>query len=270
MARQDVTVELPVGNAGETAKLLGKVAARNTTLGPSSPIQNDFSWPAIAAQVTNITQLVKDATEADRKSQSLHFSALSKLGTAPNQNLQTPGTLYPQVAKVRDILLVKYQTNPEELSVWGFDVVVDTSGGKRTVEVNLFSDSPESFIQLCQDIVDRHTALGVNSPLTGKIDMIVFENTTNEANTAFKEAGELRGIKETKHAQATAEAGYAPGQTSETPGTGYNHLCNMRDLLLAAYSNVPEELTLWGFKVVVTATAIKPDDDSDPTPPPVP
>lgn len=270
MARQDVTVELPVGNAGETANLLGKVAARNTALGASSPIQTDFDWPAISGQASDIGKLVKEATEADRKSQSLHFSALSKLGTAPNQNLQTPGTLYPQVAKVRDILLVKYQTNPEELSLWGFDVVVDTIGGKRTVEVNLPTDSPKAFIQLCQDIVAQHQTLGINSPLNGKLDMIVFDNTTNEAKTAFDEAETERSIKEAKHAQAASEAGYAPGQSSETPGTAYNHLCNMRDLLLVAYSNVPEELSRWGFKVVVTATAIKKGDEPEPTPPPVP
>lgn len=270
MARQDVSVELPVGNAGETAILLGKIAARNTALAGSSPIQNDFNWPSVAAKVTGINLLVTEATEADRKSQSLHYSALSLLGTAPSQNLQTPGTLYPMVVKVRDILLVKYQTNPEEMSVWGFNVVVNTVGGKRTVVVDIPTDSPTSFIQLCLDITAEHTSLGLGSPLTGKLDMAFFESTTTIAKTNFENAETERAIKETKHAQALNEAGYAPGQSSETPGTAYNLLCNMRDLLLVAYSNVPEELSLWGFKVVVTATAIKNDNEPEPTPPPVP
>ncbi len=270
MARQDVTVELPVGNAGETAILLGKIAARNTALAGSSPIQTDFNWLAIGAKVTGINLLVAEATDADRKSQSQHYSALSLLGTAPSQNLQTPGTLYPMVVKVRDILLVRFQTNPEELSVWGFNVVVNTVGGKRTVVVDITTDSPTTFMQLCFDIAAEHTALGLGSPLTGKLDMAFFESTANIAKTKFDEAEALRGTKEVKHAQALSEAGYAPGQSSETPGTAYNALCNMRDLLLVAYSNVPEELTLWGFKVVVSATAIKPGDEPEPTPPPVP
>ncbi len=270
MARQDVTVELPVGNAGDTAKLLGKIAARNTALGASSPIQNDFNWADIATALTNVDNLLKEAIAADRKSQSLHYSALSLLGIAPNQNLQTPDTLYPLVAKARDILLVKNQTNPEALSIWGFNVVVDTKGGKRTVVVDMPTDSPEKFIDLCLDIVAEHTNLGVASPLTGKVDMTFFATTITQANTNFTDAETLRKAKEAKHAQALTWAGYAPGQNSETPGTGYNLLCNMRDLLLVTYSDIPEELTLWGFKVVVTATAIKQGDGPEPTPPPVP
>lgn len=270
MARQDVTVEIPVGNPGETANLLGKIAARNTLLGVNSPIQNDFNWVDIASGITDVDNVLKEAITADRKSQSLHYSALSLLGIAPNQNLQTPDTLYPMVAKARDILLVKNQTNPEALSIWGFNVVVGTDGGKRTVVVDMPTDSPDTFIQLCMDIVAQHKALGAGSPLTGKLDMTFFETTINQANTDFKDAEELRGIKEANHAQALTWAGYAPGQSSETPGTGYNLLCNMRDLLLVTYSDIPEELTLWGFKVVVTATAIKSGDGPEPTPPPVP
>ena len=270
MARQDVTVELPVGNAGETAKLLGKVAARNTALGASSPIKDDFNWADIATGITGLENMLKEATEADRKSQSLHYSALSQLGIAPNQNLQTPDTLYPMVAKARDILLVKNQTNPEALSLWGFNVVVNTDGGKRTVVVDMPTDSPEMFIQLCLDIVTQNTALGVDSPLANKLDMTFFETTANQAKTDFAEAEVQRGIKEAKHAEALTAAGYAPGQSSETPDTGYNLLCKIRDLLLVTYSNVPEDLTLWGFKVVVSATAIKQGDEPTPTPPPVP
>ena len=270
MARQDVTVEIPEGNPGETARLLGKVAARNTALGASSPIQNDFSWADIATGITSLENHLKAALEADRKSQSLHYKALSLLGIAPNQNLQTPDTLYPMVAKARDILLVKNQTNPEALSIWGFNVVVSTDGGKRNVVVDMPIGSPEKFIELCLDIVAEHTSLGVASPLTGKLDMTFFETTINQANTDFKDAATQRGIKESSNASAMTEAGYAPGQNRDTTGTGYNLLCDMRDLLLVAYSDVPEELTLWGFKVVVTATAIKSGDEPEPTPPPVP
>ena len=57
MARQDVTVEIPVGNPGGTVKLLGKVVARNTLLGASSPIQNDFPWVVIAAGIAEVQPL---------------------------------------------------------------------------------------------------------------------------------------------------------------------------------------------------------------------
>ncbi len=268
MARQDVTVELPVNNPGETAILLGKIAARNTELALDSPIQNDFNWLEVADSVTQITTMVKEAIRADRKAQSLHFGALSLMGLAANQNLQTPKTLYPLVVKVRDILLVKNQDNPEALSIWGFNVVVNTTGGKRTVVVDIPVESPEVFIQLCEDIAEEHTNLGASSPLNGKLDMTFFTATTSQADINFTAAAAKRALSETKNAQAMEKAGYAPGQSSETPGTGYNLITNMRDLLLVAYS-APKELSLWGFKVEVGSTAYHAADEPTPPPPPV-
>lgn len=214
--------------------------------------------------------LHNEAIAADRDAQDLHYKAMSLLGIAPNQNLESTGTVYPLVIDARDVLLVKNQTNPEALSLWGFNVVVETVGGKRVVTVDIPTDSPATFIQLCKDIVAKHTALGVASPLNGKVDMAFMATGTTNADTAFTAAEEQRGIKEAANELAMVETGYGEGQTSETVGTCYNIITNLRELLLVAYRSNPEELTRWGFDVVVSETAMGGNDGDAPTPPPVP
>jgi len=45
--------------------------------------------------------------------------------------------------------------------------------------------------------------------------------------------------------------GYAEGQTAETPGTVYNLLTSVRNILLETYRGNEEALQEWGFGVVV-------------------
>ncbi len=270
MSRQDIRIELPVANPDGTLTLIGKAAERNTALGASSPVKDDFDWVTIGTDITATQALVDQAKASDRLSQRQHYQALKLLGIAPNQNLQSTDTVYPLLIDVRDILLVKNQTNPEELSLWGFNVTVDTVGGKRVVTVDIPTESPVAFIQLCKDVIAQHTALGAGSPLTGKVDMAFMSTGTTNADTAFKNAEEERGVKESKNELAMHYCGYAEGQNSETVGTFYNTITNLRDLLLVAYRNNPEQLTLWGFDVVVGETAMGDSAKPEPTPPPVP
>ena len=243
MAGKDVLIELPIDDPDGTIKLLTKAIARNTALGLASPVKDDFNWVDIASGLGNVVQLGKEAGKADRDSQDLHYKVLSILGSAKGQNLETPNTLHLPVTQIRNILLVKNPTNPEALSVWGFDVVVDSIGGKRTVRVDIPLDSPESFITLCKAIVEQHTTLGVASPLNGKINMTVFATNVTAADTAFSDAEDLRAEKESKHEEALMILGYADGQTIDTPETLYNFLGGLRDLLLVAYPGNPEKLT---------------------------
>lgn len=270
MARQDVRIELPVANPGKTLDLLSKAIARNTALGINSPVKDDFNWADLATALTAMQALLTEITQADQLAQSQHYEALRLIGTAPGQNLQSHKTLYPLVTDVRDILLVKNQTNPEALELWGFTVVVTTTGAKRNVDVTIPTDSPAEFLTLCNAIISQHTALGVASPLNGKVDMDFFADTTATAQTNFTNAEENRGIKEAQHGNLMNQLGYAEGQTSETTGTVYNIITNIRDLLLVVYSSNPEELTRWGFAVVVGQTAMGGSNEPAPTPPPAP
>ena len=270
MSRQDVRIELPLNSPEGTLKLLVKIDARNTAMGINSPIKNDFNWGDIAVGIPIVQGLIKDATVADRQAQNLHYQAMSTLGIAPGQNLQNLETPYTLTTEIRDILLAKNRANPEALELWGFSVVVDTIGGKRTVTVDIPTDSPETFIQLCKDIIEQNTALGAASPLVGKIDMAAYAGNVTAAETDFNTAATQRGIKEAKHGEALKVAGYGEGQSSETPGTLYYIITGMRDLLLVAYHHNPEELSLWGFDVVTSATAMGGSEEPAPAPAPVP
>ena len=269
MARQDVRIDLPVGNPDGTVTLCEEIIARNTELGTDSPIKDDFNWPDAVIQAGVVRQMLKDASTADRKAQKLHYSALNIMGLAPGQNLQSPNTLYTNITLIRDVLLSKNNANPEALELWGFTVVVSTTGGKRTVKVELHDDSPENFLKLCADIVEQNTDLGISSQLTGKINMVDFAASTTSAKADFDASAAQHTIAQIKNAQALEKTGYAPGQNSDTPDTGYYFITQVRNLLLVAYHDVPDELMAWGFKVVVGETALGDNKEPDPTPPPV-
>lgn len=255
MAREDVKVNLPVGDPDGTVKLTEKIVARNTAMGATSPVSGDFDFTAIAAQAAAAKLLRTEADAADRLSQKDHQGALSLLGIAQGQNLQSPGTIYTETTRIRDILLVKYKTNPETLELWGFNVVIDQTEGKRTVRVEIPTESPDKFITLAGAIVAQNTAEGAASPLSGKIDMAVYASRATDAGTMFNNAASKRAEKEAKHGEALAICGYAAGQTSETEGTLYQIITQVRDLLLAVYHTNPEELSVWGYDVVVSSSS---------------
>ncbi len=251
MARQDVTVNLPIGDPDGTIELVGRIIDRNTAMGANSPINNDFSFAEIANGLSTIKALRKEADKADRKSLTLHGNAMRLLGLAQAQNKKSDGTIYTETLRIRDILMVKFRENPEELELWGFNVVVDQTEGKRTVRIEIPVGSPADFITLAEAIVEKNTAEGINSPLSSKIDMVAYATNTTQAGIDYKQAKIESDLKESKHGEALNMLGYAPGQSSETVGTAYYLICSIRDLLLAVYSNNPEALSEWGFDVVV-------------------
>ncbi|HLG33344.1 MAG TPA: hypothetical protein VI757_00565 [Bacteroidia bacterium] len=61
----------------------------------------------------------------------------------------------------------------------------------------------------------------------------------------------LRQAKEALNQQVEAKQGYAEGQTSETVGTLYYSYTGIRDRLLNVNAGVEENLSEWGFDVVL-------------------
>ena len=65
--------------------------------------------------------------ELRAQSEALMQAANTIFGVEVGQNSKSPGTLYNYLAAIRDLLLVIYRGNEEQLSTWGFDVVVSAS-----------------------------------------------------------------------------------------------------------------------------------------------
>ena len=269
MAERDVTVNLPVGSPDETIKLVEKIIARNTALGVDSPVKDDFDWVATAAGLAVTKALRQTAAQAWADEQERHYEALQIMGLAPGQNLQEPVSLHLDVTQIRDVLLTKYQSNPETLTLYGFDVVVSESGGRRTVAVDLHLGSPDLFLTLCEKIIVKNTAMGAGSVLNNKVNMTLFGTNTGLARTAYDASVAHKDMKEAKNNEALNRLGYAEGQDSETPETAYNLIEKVKRYLLVAYHKHPEELTLWGYDVVISSHLPGPEEGETPPAPPV-
>ncbi len=251
MAREFITALIPRNKPDDTLKLLDDIIERNTLLGVDSPIANDFDFVALAAMSDSIRTLRTLAGKAESVSQTKNRESLLLLGIAPGQNLQSTGTLKVIITKIKAILRAKYDVAPERLSVWGFNVVVSEKRGRRNVRVTLPVNSPEQLLKLAEDIAKRNTVEGVSSPLNGKVDMVDFASKTAAAKAAYDLANSNRRIKEAKNYEALGIMGYAHGQSRSIPGTAYNILSLIRNMLLTVYDQNPKELEYWGFHVVI-------------------
>lgn len=121
---------------------------------------------------------------------------------------------------------------------------------KRNVKVGLPLSSPNKLLSLNELIIKRHEELGDDSPLK-QLDM-------DDVKNKVQQASELRSQAQQKHAEAEALnqkarviLGIEVGQDSTTEGTIYYLDTRIRKLLLFMYPGVEEELTTFGFNVVI-------------------
>lgn len=124
---------------------------------------------------------------------------------------------------------------------------------RKTIKVEIPVKKPEAYSKLLNKILEKHTALGASSPLTGDpdIDMTVFGNKLTAANDKRKESEDLREQSQKLMEQANNIYGSGKGQTVSTEGTLYYMADVIRTALLKKYKNNEEALSEFGFDVVV-------------------
>lgn len=268
MSKRNVRVEIFVNEPDETLTLCDAIIEKHTALGVGSPLTGFFDMTAYAAKVTSAKGFRKQAKKDDKSSQSKFNECRVKCGISEGQNKQTTGTLYVMVLSIRDFLLLKFRTTPESLSLWGFNVVVTESNGKRNVRVDIPDDTPEGLLALCNAISEKHIDDGLTSILTdSEVDMAAYTTLLGEANTLLGQCVTLRGTRQSNFDNAILIIGYSEGQTAETPGTLYNFNTGIRDRLLNKHPGVEEMLSEYGFDVVISASSAS-DEETPPVPPP--
>jgi hypothetical protein len=268
MSKRNVRVELFLDEPDPTLKLCEGILEKHTSLGAGSPLTDFFDMADFAAKITSAKAFRKQAKKDEASSQSKFNECRVKCGIAEGQNKQTTGTLYYMVLSIRDFLLLKFRATPESLSLWGFNVVVTQTGGKRNVRVEIPDDTPELLLALCDAIAQKHADDGLTSILTdSEVDMSNYVTVLGEANTLLSESISLRNTKQSQYDQALAIIGYSEGQTSETPGTLYNYNTGIRDRLLNKHPGVEEKLSEYTFKVVISSSSVG-DDETPPAPTP--
>jgi hypothetical protein len=124
---------------------------------------------------------------------------------------------------------------------------------RKTVKVTVPIKQPDKFSKLLEKIQERHVALGANSPLDGnpKIDMLDFDTKRLAGDKKRSDSEEFRGKAEDAMQEAKVIYGSAEGQSIETPGTLYKMVDTIKDILLLEHNGNEEELSTYGFDVVV-------------------
>ncbi len=122
---------------------------------------------------------------------------------------------------------------------------------KKTVTVNFYLRQAEKMIALGKRIEEKSAELGDESPLKGSKKLDALRIAVSDAETKRREAAKQRDASEKLMQESESFLGYAEGQTAETPGTVYNLLTSVRNILLETYRGNEEALQEWGFGVVV-------------------
>lgn len=132
MARKTVRVELPRKNTDDLLKLMDKIIQRDTDLDADSPL-DDAIIIALKAKRDEVKPIRKAGTDAEALAQQKNQEARQKLGIDKGQTIEIPGTGIYMVKDIQEKLLNKFKGNEEQLTTFGFDVVVGSfapKGGK--------------------------------------------------------------------------------------------------------------------------------------------
>jgi len=255
MARKNVRVDIPVGNVDRTLKLGEDIQQRHVELDADSPLTDIIDMAEFGTLLTAIAAKRTPAITDGRKKEAWNEKALRMIGIAKGQNLEIPGTVFHHINKVHRFMAFKFRGNEEQASLWGFDVVVGQTNGRRHVNFNIPYGSPQGMIDLASDILSKHGTDGVDTIFPASLfDMDGLQQNLDTAVQLREDAEESNQQKQANNQAARVLCGYGEGQTSQTHGTLYYEITRVRDLLLIAYDGNEEQLSLWGFNVVVSAT----------------
>ena len=249
MAKKIVTIDLPLDDMDEFLDLADSIVEKHEEDDVSSPL-NEFDMAGFTTKKNSARTLRKDATTLHGDGERLMNEANVLIGIAKGQSAKTEGTVYNVITLARDRLLITHRNNPESLNQWGYDVVISQSGGKTTVKVNLPRHEADDMLGLADSIFTKHTADGAGSPLN-MFDMAAFETRKNDGRTNRNNAKNAHALAEEKNQEAEVIIGLAEGQNKDTPGTLYNALLPIRDLLQLIHRQNEERLNKWGFKVKI-------------------
>jgi hypothetical protein len=249
---KDVRVVMNIGSPDITVYKGNKAMTKHTLLGVASPLNGFVDMVAFNNKLVQVESWRDQAKEQSDTFQVKYNLAEMLTGTGPGQTQETVNTIYYGVAQVRDILKVKNRGTEEELQFWGFNVVITQQGSRRRVRIDIPYGSTKKMHKLGKDIVARDTALGVASPLVGNFDVATFGGIVSNVTTLLADWELAKDATQVLNNQALNLIGYGAGQTKDTPGTIYYDRISIRDRLLQVYQGTEEQLTPFGFDVIIS------------------
>jgi nitroreductase len=126
MGRRTVRAEISTKKPDEFMKLVATMIAAHD----AAPDQSDLSPEEVAElrELYTQTRDLRDRSAAlHAEAEALSQKAQTLMGAAKGQSINTRGTLYFLVSGIRAKLLLKYRGLEEQLSKYGFNVVIGMS-----------------------------------------------------------------------------------------------------------------------------------------------
>ncbi len=253
MSKETLRIEIPIHRPDDFLRLCTSVSAKHDADPAASPL-DPAMMATFAANLITAEGHRQTGLQQHNLGQSRLGASVRTLGFAKHQNSKTPGTLNNLLLQVRDSLDIANRQNPEATSEWGFDVQVNETGGRVTVKYVLPTNH-DNFLDLADSILAKHLADGPSSPLSG-LDMATFDTLRQQARTERNEGKAAHALAESENGAAEVVMGRAEHQNSRSEGTLYYDLLLIRDSLKIAMQQNPEEMSTWGFNVVVGSAAV--------------
>ena len=126
MARVTVRVDIPSGSPEEMMKLGNKIIETDAAAAPADKL-DPAKISALQGDMTTAGAQHKEMLKQAALAQTSRVNRDTALGTADGQTVNTKGTALNIITNFRDRLLLENEDNPEVLTNYGFNVVVNTA-----------------------------------------------------------------------------------------------------------------------------------------------
>ena len=126
---------------------------------------------------------------------------------------------------------------------------------KRTVRKTIPRYKPEKMIEIAQQLIKKNKEMGDESPLK-PLNMTIFEENLTIASECRDKAIALRRESEALMQKSRNALGTDVGQNMNTSDTVYYFIGLCRDLLSVIYRRNIEQLSTWGFNIVVSSVVL--------------
>ncbi len=102
-------------------------------IGPKSPL-TEADMKLVSDLLAAAQAKRAEASSLMARAEALNGEAANLIGVAKGQTSKTPGTLYFQLCKIRDLLLPLNRGIENNLELWGFKVVIGQAAAPRKRE----------------------------------------------------------------------------------------------------------------------------------------
>ena len=126
MPKKNVRVDIPRNSPVKLIRLNKRIIERHEQLGDDSPLK-ELDMDTLKNKTMQAEEVREEAARLHAQAEALNEEARLLLGIDKGQNSYTEGTVYNLDILIRNRLLLVHQNTEEQLSTFGFNVVIRMS-----------------------------------------------------------------------------------------------------------------------------------------------